>query len=922
MNENENLNEQTPSQQNTSQISDRKLKELRDYLDQIKDPKKVKRITDLIKSIPAELQQLKSFTLMHRERATEAEKHDSKKPIDLFYSNPENDETVLLSFVKHPDHLVDFVNALYALAQVEVKNPHPEDFFLGFFVQKPYIFLDVDDIPDLIQNHTLGKDDLISKLDKLTNFSYSEISQSHAGLHYIFKGKKTRDTSREKGTPFEMYDCNRYVTLTGNKRNTTLGIYEVNTEQMMTLEQELWGDPKPSKVININQAQQTNNSKFDDRTIDTIIHRAEIAKNGAYFTELFNGSSPSGDTSSDDLAFCNLLAFWTKKNPKLMDAIFRKSKRMRSKWDEIHSADGRTYAEMTIDASLDFVTEVYNEAHNTLPTNANVANKFKSMSDLFTALSDLSLNWRKAHADKKGNPADYGDMSDRVILSLLASIEPFRILVSDPTNPNETVKAPIYFYDWDTGLWSNDGDRIESMILAVNPTITSRRKRQDLVDTLKKSPEFDVKITKLSVVTDSEHRYIPVGNGIFDEEKQELLSFDPNRFFFVSKISTPFDPNATVEPVYNGWSVSRMILNIATDPVTKKVDDEKVKLLWEILKAGATGASWLRVSVLLKDSGQGSTGKSTFTDLLTNLIGQQNVANLRLVDLQDPTKLIEATHVNLIIGDDNDPEIPLSKFDNFNTVVSSDPLRVRSYYKESYSTRLHVFMIQSANGLPPLTKAKAAVYNRLVVVDFNTQFDSSKDANWHVKHDYIKREDLLKWLLNYLLTKVKLGHSLTQTKESQKELKEIRTESDSVYTFSNEVLDLIPVSAVPSTYMYALYFDWSRANGVPRRLILSQPKFTRELRKQEAFIKSWDYVPKNCQIKDPWSFTSPNVMTNTTDPFANKNQENAYTLLKDYAYQVNEYQTMDFSLPQGKKYRGSGFERKPQKSDTKVESNK
>ncbi|WP_430522030.1 hypothetical protein [Lactobacillus hominis] len=27
----------------------------------------------------------------------------------------------------------------------------------------------------------------------------------------------------------------------------------------------------------------------------------------------------------------------------MMDAIFRKSKRMRPKWDEVHSADGKTY---------------------------------------------------------------------------------------------------------------------------------------------------------------------------------------------------------------------------------------------------------------------------------------------------------------------------------------------------------------------------------------------------------------------------------------------------------------------------------------------------------------------------------------------------------------------------------------------------
>lgn len=69
--------------------------------------------------------------------------------------------------------------------------------------------------------------------------------------------------------------------------------------------------------------------------------------------DLYNGSSPSGDVSSDDMRFTIMLAFWTAKNPQEMDRIFRKSGRMRSKWDETHSADGQTYGQMTINKAID-----------------------------------------------------------------------------------------------------------------------------------------------------------------------------------------------------------------------------------------------------------------------------------------------------------------------------------------------------------------------------------------------------------------------------------------------------------------------------------------------------------------------------------------------------------------------------------------
>jgi RecA-family ATPase len=65
-------------------------------------------------------------------------------------------------------------------------------------------------------------------------------------------------------------------------------------------------------------------------------------------------SEYNSDHSGGDLALCNILAFWTQNDPKAIDRLFRKSKLMRPKWDKVHSSNGRTYGEMTIEKAIEW----------------------------------------------------------------------------------------------------------------------------------------------------------------------------------------------------------------------------------------------------------------------------------------------------------------------------------------------------------------------------------------------------------------------------------------------------------------------------------------------------------------------------------------------------------------------------------------
>jgi hypothetical protein len=83
-----------------------------------------------------------------------------------------------------------------------------------------------------------------------------------------------------------------------------------------------------------------------------LLARARGAANGAAFERLWRGETGDhgGDASAADLALCAHLRFWTGGDRARMDRLFRRSGRMRPKWDERRG--DRTYAERTLDRAL------------------------------------------------------------------------------------------------------------------------------------------------------------------------------------------------------------------------------------------------------------------------------------------------------------------------------------------------------------------------------------------------------------------------------------------------------------------------------------------------------------------------------------------------------------------------------------------
>jgi len=221
---------------------------------------------------------------------------------------------------------------------------------IGFVFSEndPYAGVDFDECRDPVT----GVIKPLQDSERKTLNTYTEVSPSGTGLKCFLIGKLTREGNRKasKYGKFEVYDKARFFTVTGHKLVDSLQTVEARQTELEDCHSKYIANSKQKPSPHTNTA----GINMDDAEL---LNRARKAKNGALFDRLFNGNWTGYSSQSEaDQAFCNLLAFWTGRNPDQMERIFRQSGLYREK-DDIHP----TYLRRTIQNAIDNCQTVFNE---------------------------------------------------------------------------------------------------------------------------------------------------------------------------------------------------------------------------------------------------------------------------------------------------------------------------------------------------------------------------------------------------------------------------------------------------------------------------------------------------------------------------------------------------------------------------------
>ena len=191
--------------------------------------------------------------------------------------------------------------------------------------------------------------------------TYTEVSPSGDGLHLIFRGAKPEGAERSrKGQPggivVEMYDHDRYFTVTGNVFEGH-GAVSANPD-VVERAYRTWIEPE-ARSSQPRLGDAVREASPDGMGDDELVERMLASRSGNDIRALLAGdcSAQGGDHSAADMALCSHLAFWCAGDAARMDRIFRHSGLMRDKWDSRRG--GTTYGAQTIGRAISGATEFY-----------------------------------------------------------------------------------------------------------------------------------------------------------------------------------------------------------------------------------------------------------------------------------------------------------------------------------------------------------------------------------------------------------------------------------------------------------------------------------------------------------------------------------------------------------------------------------
>ncbi|WP_157054769.1 DNA primase family protein [Liquorilactobacillus capillatus] len=306
---------------------------------------------------------------------------------------------------------------------------------------------------------------------------------------------------------------------------------------------------------------------------------------------------------------------------------------------------------------------------------------------------------------------------------------------------------------------------------------------------------------------------ISVSNGIYNIKKKALDSFSPE-YVFTAKIATKYVENPT-PPNINGWTFDGWLRSIACN------DEQLVNIMWQAINECCNGNHTRRKAIFLVGNIKGNNGKGTFQDLIENLVGRENTANLKVNEFDQRFRLATLENKTVCIGDDAPANIYIKDSSNFNSIVTGDPVTIERKGKDAYSTRLMCTVIQSCNGMPTFHN-KGGTMRRLLIIPFNANFNDKTDKE-EIKFDYLRRKEVLEYVLYRAL---QLDFKKFDIPEAaQTALHEFELDNDPLVSFKETFFDENNIEKIPAYHLYDFYKKYCLNNGYKP---LSNIRFVRQ----------------------------------------------------------------------------------------------
>ncbi|NBI05784.1 phage/plasmid primase, P4 family [Senegalia massiliensis] len=717
--------------------------------------------------IPNELKQIKNWCVYKIVKDNDRPGKTKKLPI--------NAKTGGYAQSNNPSTWCDYKTALAAIGK------YGEG--LGFFFSPPYFGVDIDDVGNAINQYKSGEtDNIISEFIHSLG-SYSEYSVSGNGIHIICKGELPAGGRRKANV--EMYQNGRFFIMTGNIAAEYLDISNC-TEEIKYLHAKYIGGIKE----NNNNIQPAPLDLDEQKIIDIALKSKQGQAFDTLYKGLWEGLYPS--QSEADLAFCNMLAFWTGRNKFKMDSIFRKSGLYRPKWDSKRNQS--TYGNYMLDKAIVDCREVFTPG--------------SGIEDYGIMILDKKI--KRYSYDDTGN-------ADRFI-------DRFHDMAR-----YSYIDRGWYYYNGRKWTFDNSGyikGLTEKILKDMKKDLAYCNTEEEEKQFLKHLKYTRNNRGKNNMIKESEHRL-----SILPRE------FDKKKDIFNVMNGVVSLRDASLSNHRHDQHLSKISYVEYTDTIDapmweeflEQIFDNDKELIDYIQKAvGYSMSGSTKEQCVFFCYGNGRNGKSTFLDIITAIMGdyatniqpetimvknQQGTANSDIARLKG-SRFVTTVEPN---------EGARINEGLLKQLTGGDTVTARHLYGKEFEFEPEFKLWMSTNHKPIIRGRDLGIWRRMHLIPFTVQIPDEKvDKNLKYK---LKKEltGILNWAVEGCMKWQREGLEMPSAVADA--VKDYKSEMDVITAFLEDCTEKGP-GEVKSSVLYKAYTNWADENNEYK---MSNTKFGKEL---------------------------------------------------------------------------------------------
>ena len=667
---------------------------------------------------------------------------------------------------------------------------------LGLMFAPPYFGVDLDKCIDKVD----FCDDFIETLQ-----SYNEVSKSGTGLHIICRGELP-EGARRRGH-VEMYSEGRYFIVTGDIFNEAYREINECTDSVKYLHAKYLPGAEPKADM------PNGKSVLDDVEV---IDKARNCKTGAVFAMLYSGNWQGltfTSQSEADLAFCNQLAFWTGRDEKQMDRIFRQSGLYRSKWDSKRGST--TYGQITIGKACASCVNVYEP------------NRYGDDSEI--TVTSLGGNQFGAEQKKNYDMTDTGNahrLYDKFGngLRYLYNRKKWyywdgKVWVLDDSGYIKKMADEIC-EDLKLEAWSIPDEDLQTQALKFAHRTASSRSKEAMI----KECQHLYDIPASPDTFDSYTEFLNCMNGIINLKNGELIPHD-SKFMMSKMCNCEYDQEGK-EP--------ELWLKFLNDVTSG--DKDLQEYIQRCIGYSLTGNNQEQCAYFLY--GLGNNGKSTFLDTIADMLGSY------ASNAQPDTLMLQSRLGSSGGGANSD----IARLKSARFVTCEEPtegvrlnegllkqltggskVTCRFLYGDEFEYTPEFKIWIATNHKPTIRGTDLGIWRRIKLIPFEVNIPKEK-VDKHLKYKLRKEfPQILAWAVKGCIKWQKYG--LQEPECVLGATKEYKKEMDLIASFMDQCIEIDYGSGdrIMASDVFSLYSKWAKQNN---EWEMSSKKFFKELSKK------------------------------------------------------------------------------------------